>query len=336
MKSNPRTLSRSLDSPDPNVRFYFFHGYGPSQSRAHAERLLKGLRADKAPLAAADLKSDPASLADEAGAIELFGGRRALWIEPAGEEIAEAVEALLQAGAAESPVIAVAGGLKKSSRLLQLAEAHALALTHQSYELSDRDAEKLVEELAAMEGLRPAPGVAAQIVASANGERGVITQEVTKFALFIGASPEKPAVLDSEALEAVGAGSEGEWIHLGDLALSGDAAAVADELSRTSGQDPISLLRAIQRRLLMLAPLRARVDEGRRLHDVVTSAGKAVFFKEKELVAKLLSMWDSPAIARLLERIGALERELMRSVSPPEVESMGEELVAVARAARRR
>lgn len=336
MKSNPRNIGRTLDEPDLNVRFYLFHGYDPAQSRAQAERLLKGLSAERVAIAASTLKGDPATLVDEAGAIGLFGGKRALWIEPAGEEIADAVEALLQATASESPAIAITGALRKVSRLLQLAEADPLALAHQSYELSERDAERLVEELATGEGLRMAPGIAAQIAGAANGERGIIAQELAKLALYVGASPEAPALLDSDALEAIGAGSEGHWIHLGDLALAGEAAEVSDELSRTSGLEAISLVRAIQRRLLMLAPLRARVDEGRRPSDVVTSAGKSVFFKEKELVTKLLSLWDSPTLARVSERVGSLERALMRPDSPPGVEAIGEELIAIARAARRR
>lgn len=336
MKSNPRTLARSLDSPDADIRFYLFHGYDPAQSRAHAERLLKGLRAEKADIAAASLKGDPAALADEAGAIGLFGGKRALWIEPAGDEIAEAAEALLQASAAESPTIAIAGVLRKTSKLLQLVEAHPLAFAHQSYELSERDAEQLVEALGMQEGLRLAPGVAAQIAAAANGERGIIVQELAKLALYLGASPEVPALVDPEALEAIGAGSEGEWIHLGDVALSGDSAAVAEGFAGAAAIEPISLLRASQRRIQMLAPLRAKVDEGRRPGDVVASAGKSVFFKEKELVTKLLAIWDSEALARISERLGALERRLMRSDSPPDAEAVGEELVAIARVARRR
>jgi DNA polymerase-3 subunit delta len=336
VKSNPKSLGRTLDTPDPEIRFYLFHGYDPAQSRAAAERLLKGLAAEKSVIDASPLKSDPAALADEAGAIGLFSGKRALWIEPAGEEITEAVEALLQASATESPVIAVAGGLKKTAKLLQLAEAHPLALAHQSFELKERDSERLVEQLAATEGLRLAPGVAAQIATSANGNRGVMVQELTKLALYLGASPERPALLDSEALEAVGAGGEGEWVHLGDLALSGDASAVADELSRASGVDPVPLVRAAQRRLLMLAPLRAKVDEGRRPADVVASAGKSVFFKDKDMVTKMLSLWDSVSLARIADRIGALERDLMCTDPPPDVEAIGEELVAIARAARRR
>ena len=49
---------------------------------------------------------------------------RVIWIEPAGDEIADAVEALLDAPACESPVVAIAGALRKTSALLKLAESH--------------------------------------------------------------------------------------------------------------------------------------------------------------------------------------------------------------------
>jgi DNA polymerase-3 subunit delta len=68
----------------------------------------------------------------------------------------------------------------------------------------------------------------------------------------------------------------------------------------------------------------------------VASAGKSVFFKEKDLIVRLVSLWDSKALARVLERSGELERRLMRGDSPPAAEALEEELVAVARTARRR
>ena len=44
VKSDRRGIERLLDKPDPATRFYLFHGYDEGQSRAQAERLLKGLR----------------------------------------------------------------------------------------------------------------------------------------------------------------------------------------------------------------------------------------------------------------------------------------------------
>lgn len=337
MKSAKGAIGRTLDRPDPSVRFYLFYGPDEGQSRALGERLLKALGAEKVAISAQAAKSDPALLADEAGAIGLFGGKRAVWVEPAGDEITPAVEALLEASACESPVVAIAGTLRKTSSLVKLAEAHALALAHISYEPSQRDAEELVGEVARTEGLRLAPGVAARIASAAGNDRGIITQELVKLALYVGATAGSVRDADHDALDAVGAGAEGDSMRLGDWALSGDLDRLSHELDM-AGADavPVSVIRALQRRLLMLAAIRAKVENGQRPHDAVTSAGKSVFWKEKELVTRMVSRWDSAALARVFERCGELERRLMRPDAPPDAEALEEELVAIARTARRR
>jgi DNA polymerase III subunit delta len=330
-------LGRALDRPDRAIRFYLFYGPDEGQSRAYGERVLKGLEAEKASISAQAAKADPALLADEAAAIGLFGGKRALWVEPAGDEIASAVEALLDASSVESPVIAIGGALRKASPLVKLAEADPHALAHISYELSERDAERVVDELARDEGLRLAPGLAGRIASAAGNERGIIAQELAKLALYTGATSEAPKSVDRDTLDEIGAGAEGDWMRLADLALGGDLERLSHELDASAADaEPITVVRALQRRLLMLAPIRSKVDQGVRPHDAVTSAGKSVFFKEKELVARLVTLWDSNALARVLERSGALERRLMSGDSPPPAEALEQELVAIARTARRR
>ena len=337
MKSARGALAQALDRPDPAIRFYLFYGQNEGQSRGHAERLLKGLEAEKFVVAAQAAKADPALLADEASAIGLFGGKRALWIEPAGDEITAAVESLLEAAAVESPVIAIAGALRKTSTLVKLAEAHRQALAHISYDLNERDAERLVSDIAATEGVRLSDGIAARIAAAAGNDRGIIVQELAKIAIYAGATPASPRQVDRDTLDEIGAGAEGDWTRLADLALAGDLAALSEELEATvADTEAVSVVRGLQRRLLMLAPIRARVEQGSRPHDAVTSAGKSVFWKDKDLVVKLVSLWDSKALARVFERSGELERRLMSRDSPPAAEALEEELVAIARTARRR
>jgi DNA polymerase-3 subunit delta len=337
MRSTKGNLGRALDRPDPAIRFYLFYGQDEGQSRAYGERLLKGLEAEKAAISAQAVKSDPALLADEAAAIGLFGGKRTLWIEPASDDVAPAVEALLDAPNVESPVIAIAGALRKTSPLVKVVETDPHAFAHISYELGERDAERVVEDLARNEGLRLAGGVAARIASAAGNERGIIAQELAKLALYTDATPESPKQVERDTLDEIGAGAEGDWMRLGDLALAGDVDRLSHELVVSAADaEPITVVRALQRRLLMLAPIRAKVDRGARPHDAVTSAGKSVFWKDKDLITRLISLWDSKALARVLERSGALERRLMSADSPPQAEALEEELVAIARTARRR
>ena len=266
MKVAKGGIERALDQPDGSVRLYLFYGPDEGQSRSHGERLLKALGATRFVANAGAVRSDPALLADEAGAMSLFGEPRAIWVEPAGDEIADGVDALLSAPASESPVIVIAGALRKTSALLKLAEGHPLALAHISYI------------------------------------------------------------------------PEGDFLKLADLALSGELSQVSQELARLSsgGSEAIPVIRALQRRLLMLAPMRARVDSGERSGAVMASLGKSLFWKDKPLIETLLGTWDARGLETVAERAGKLERSLMRGDAPPPSEALGEELTAIARRAARR
>ena len=338
MKLSRGDLGRALDRPDPDVRLYLFHGPDESQSRGHGERLLKSLGAERFFILHQSVKSDPALLADEAGAMNLFGGPRAVWIDGAGDEISGGVDALLSAPAIQSPVIVVAGALRKTSALLKLAESHRQVLCYGSYPLEGGGAEQMIMEVGRTEGLRIERGVAARVAEACGNDRGIAVQELAKLALFVGASPESPKELDHAALDAVGAEmAEGDWMRLADVALSGDSRTLAGELGRLPATaEPIPVLRALQRRLLMLAPLRARVERGESPDAVLKSLGRALFFKDEPLVRRLLHAWPADALATAADRAGKLERSLMLGPGIPPADALGEELLAVARAARRR
>jgi DNA polymerase III subunit delta len=337
MKASKASIGRVLDQPAPQVRFYLFHGPDEAQSRALGERLLQALGATRFVVNAGAIKSDPAALADEAGAMSLFGGKRLIWIEPAGDEIAAGVEALLEAAAAESPVVAIAGSLRKTSALLKLAEGSDQAVAFAAYAPEGAEAERMVIEVGRRFGLKIAPPLAALVAESCGNDQAIVSQELQKLALYVDASPQSPKELDREAVAAVGAElTEGNLPGLADLALAGELAELADELARLPhAAEGIPIVRALQRRLLMLAPARARIERGDRSDAVMASFGKSLFWKDKGLIEKLLRLWDAKGLATVAERAGRLERELMFSPAPDQ-EALGEELLSIARAARSR
>ena len=215
----PASAARSI-SLTATIRFYLFHGPDEAQSRALGERLLESLGAIKFLVAAGAIKSDPAHLADEAGAMSLFGGTRVIWIEPATKEIDEAVRRCLTAAVAESPVVAIAGALPR----LGFAQARG------SFALGDRlcllcpeglDAERMVIDLGRRVGLKIAPRSRRGSPDAAGNDQAIVAQELQKLALYIDASPHTPKELDHDAIDAVGADTaEGDFLRLADLALA--------------------------------------------------------------------------------------------------------------------
>lgn len=336
MKVAKGAIDRTVDQPDRAVRFFLFYGEDEAGSRALAQRLLTALKAERQVLAASQLRSDPAALATEAGALAMFGGPRLLWIEPAGEEVVAAVEALLAAPAVEHPTVAIAGALRKTSGLLKLAEAHAAALAHCSYMPDARDAARLAVALGRAQGLRISPDVAARLAAGCGGDQAILRQELTKFALYLQADAETPKELLAEHLDLLGAEApDSDLGRPGDLALAGDLARLAEELAvaEDAGIEPLRVVRALQRRVMQLAPLRARIDEGQPLA-VVT---KGVFWKEQALVQRMLQRWSSARLTQVMSRLNRVERQLLQGggAAPPGPALLGEELLQVARASSR-
>lgn len=333
MKSVKGQIGAAVDRPDPKVRFYLFHGADEAGSRALAARLLAALGAEKVSIASASLKVDPAALADEAGAISMFGDKRLIWLEPAGGDAVPAVEALLSASAVESPVVAIAGALPKTSALLKLADSHPAALSHVSYTPEGREADRMVMELARREGLRVTQALASRIATAAGNDQAVAAQELAKYAVYLSASPNAPKDLDEDAVDALGAdSSDGDVGRAGDLALSGQLARLAEELERldSSGVEPIPAIRALQRRLLQLAGLRSRMDSGQSTDAVMAS----VFWKDKALFHKILSRWSSERLAHAMDRVAQLERQVLLSRVDDRA-ALGEELIQIGRVASR-
>ena len=336
MKASKASIGRAVDQPSADIRFYLFHGPDEAQSRALAARLLESLGAAKFLISSGAIKSDPASLADEAGAMSLFGGKRVVWIEPATKDIEEGVGALLEGPPGESPVVAIAGSLTKTSALLKLAESSAQALAFAAYAPEGQDAVRMVIDVGRRFGLKISPPVAARLADSADNDQAIVAQELQKLALYIDASPHAPKELEHGAIDDVGADSaEGDFQRLADLALAGDIGELTDELSRlpAGGSEAIPVVRSLQRRLLMLAPARARVERGERVDAVMTSLGRSLFWKDKGKVERMLAKWSAEDLATVADRAGKLERSLMFTPAPDR-EALGEELLAIARKAR--
>ena len=339
MKANRAQVEKALKTGGTQHRFFLLHGPDDSGSRGLLKLIAValGAEAERIDLSGADLRGDPARLADEAASIPLFGGARYIVVEGAGDESVAAVEALLEAPQAGNPVLLIAGGLRPTSRLLKLALGEASALAFASYVPEGGDADRLVLDLGRQRGLSMRPEVARRIADAAGGNRAVIESELDKFALYLDASPERPRPLEQDGVDLLGAASEGgDLSRLVDAVVGGDAQLLDAELLRLSGEgiEGIVLVRAVLRRMLLLARLRGEVERGNSVDAVMTSQGKSLFWKEKPVVAQQLGRWRSDVLARAAGRLLDAERQVKAAggLGPLAVD---EEMFAICRQAAR-
>ena len=338
MKANRPQIERGLAAPAGHG-FFLLYGPDDSGSRALARRLAAamGAEAERIELGGSDLRNDPARLADEAASISLFGGARYIVVEPAGDECAAAAEALLETPAAANPVVLIAGGLKPASKLLKLALAHPSALAFASYPPEGQEADRLASDLGRTIGLIVQPDVARRLASASGGNRDVLEQELRKLALYLDAAPERPQPLEHEALDAIGADAgEADLSRLVESVTSGNVKLLQEELLRleSEGVEGIPIIRAVLRRMSLLARLRAEVERGNSVDAVMASQGKSLFWKEKAPVSQQLGRWRSDLIAKSIGRLLEAERQVKASGAVGAA-AVDEELFAICRQAAR-
>jgi DNA polymerase-3 subunit delta len=343
LKASRGQIEKALDAAGQgsaaDVRFFLLYGPDEAGSQALAKRLERamGPQAERIDLDGATLKDDPARLADEAASFSMFGDRRWVRINGMGEESVPALTALLEAEVAGNPVIAVAGALKATSKLVKLALDHKGALAFISYQPDAREAEQIAVGIAREGGLRLPSDLARRIVDLANGDRALMAGEVEKLVLYLDAAPDRPREATAEALDALSADNpDTEVAPLVNAVLGGDLRAMHREMMSLSetGAAMASVIRPLLTRAMLIATIRDAFDASGRLEAAVESAGKAVFWKEKGLVSRQVRLWDSTGIARVIQRLLEAERASRGGRGTGDL-MVRHELLAIARQAAR-
>ncbi len=322
-----------------DTRLYLI--YGPDESMVAdmaaqmAARL--GPDAERIDLDSDKIRNDPALLTDEACSLSLFGGTRYVRLHVRREEGHSAFENLLNNANGGCPVIATAGDLKKTSKLIKLIDTSKLAKTFICYVPEEGNAASAIMTLAGTLGLKLERTLALRIARYTGQDRKLAALEIEKLALFYDAAPDRPAKVEITAFEALSAETGEENVQdLVNQVMSGNLKKLGAELtiSRQMGVDAIRIVRAMQRRVVTLAGLRVQVNANTSPADVVAKT-RSIFWKERGDFTDQLGRWQSARLAGLNGHLLDIEQRLMSVKAEVGVVILEQELTKIARAAAR-
>ncbi|MBV1705535.1 MAG: DNA polymerase III subunit delta, partial [Hyphomicrobiales bacterium] len=176
--------------PAAHLRLFLVHGPDEGLVRERARRIEKAwLDGADDPfaivsLAGDEVAQDPGKLADEAFAVSMFGGKRAIRVEIGARDAAAAFAALVERPPADCAVIALAGALRKGHALRSLFEGSRAAASVECYPDEARDLARLVEETLRAEGLAVDPDAREALVGLLGDDRMTTRSELAKLALY--------------------------------------------------------------------------------------------------------------------------------------------------------
>lgn len=343
MKLTGRRIERFIANPDPEIRAVLVYGPDAGLVSERAGRLVGAVVGDPsdpfrvAELSADDLAKDPARLADEAAAISMTGGRRAVRVRETGDGLAALLGQFLADAPGDALIVLEAGDLPARSRLRKLFESARVGAALPCYRDEARGVVMLADEVLQPAGLRMSPEARAYLAANLGGDRQVTRRELEKLVLFMGP------------------GAAGREISLSDVqACIGDTAALTleDVAYAAAEGDPVGLERSLQRAFQegaqWVAPLRAAARHFQRLHYVSGAvaagldAGDAmkrlqppVFWKLQERFRAQALAWPLGRLSRALSHLTEAEMRGKRGDLPGETLAARTLLDVAAQAPRR-
>jgi DNA polymerase III subunit delta len=324
---------------NPLVRLFLIYGPDESMVADMAAQMAAriGADAERIDLDSDKIRNDPALLTDEACSLSLFGGTRYVRLHIRREEGHGAIENLLTAKNGGAPVIATAGDLKKTGKLVKLVAASKLARTFVCYPPNEGEAASAIMALAGTMGLRLERALALRISRYTGQDRKLAALEVEKLALYYDAAPGRPAKVEIAAFEALSAETGEENVQdLVNQVMSGNLKKLGTEIiaSRQMGVDAVRIVRALQRRAVMLAGLRAQLNEHISPAQLVEKT-RSIFWKERGDFTDQLGRWQSSRLAGLNSHLLEIEARLMSVKAELGTVILEQELTRIARAAAR-
>jgi DNA polymerase-3 subunit delta len=336
VKATQKNFASTAAKAVREARIFYFCGpdeSGSSDAAATIARLLG--EAEKIELSGSELRKDPARLADEARSVSLFGDKRVIQVRCAGDEVHDAVEALVASPVAGWPVLIVAGGATDKSRVAKLLADRPDALVAMFYAPDVRSVAQVVRTMADGLGVRLNDDLAERIARNAALDARMARSEVEKLALYLDASPQAPRTADVQALDAIGAVNEDDGLMpLVNVALSGESGRLAGELARMRelGLNPVGILLMAERRAAQLAQLSGKLDKRGDINALLEQ--ERVFFRDKADIANQMRRWRGRKLERLLVKLADMHRALLADSRNAEL-LLVQGFVEIARAAAR-
>jgi len=299
-------IDQFIAKPGSAIRVVLVYGPDAGLVRERSDALMRTAVPDLSdPFLVAELGGDaiardPALLADEAAAIALTGGRRAVRVRDAGDAIVAAVKSMLAGPSGDSLVVLQAGELAPRSTLRRLIEGEDSAAAVPCYADEIRDLDRVIRETLGADGLSVSPDASAYLAANLGSDRGVTRSELQKLALYAHGGGQV------ELADAVAVVGDSAALSLDDLcfaAIDGDMAATDRALERSlqEGVSEVAVLRAVSRHLMRLQITVGRIDRGEAPERAVKSLRPPVFFKRESQFRRQVESWSRTRIAQALE-----------------------------------
>jgi DNA polymerase-3 subunit delta len=305
VKVEASAAERFAAEPPRNLFAILVFGADQGLVRERADRIARTAVSDLGdPFRTAELLEDalsesPGRLREEAAAIPMLGGKRVVRVRGASNSHAGLFEAYLESPVKDALVVVEAGDLSKSSSLHRVFAEAAGAAAVPCYLDTPSTLEGLIRETLEAAGFSLDPAALAEATSRLGSDRALTRRELEKLVLY--ASGEKQ-ITREHVLAVFGDESELRMEAVCDAAGEGDYVRLDRQLARLweTGVTPVAMTRVALAHFQRLLLMRAKVDSGTAIRDLVESARPPVHFRRKRSLQAQIARWNVTRLEQAL------------------------------------
>ena len=347
MKIKATQADRFTAAPPSGIQAILLYGPDAGLVRERSNRLAKTIVDDLSDpfrvveLTDANLKQDPARLADEAAAMSMIGGRRLVRVRGASDGLAKIFRGLLDAPhpIGDALILVEAGELGPRSTLRRAFEDAGTAAALPCYADDAGTLERVIRDTLKSAGLAADPAAAAFLIDHLGVDRGVTLRELEKLCLYMSADLKSAArtlapVTLEDVQACIGEAGGASLDALIDAAASGDLAGLDANLARARDADlnAVAILSALNRHLLQLHQVLGQTEAGGHLDTTLRGLRPPVHFSRQAALKRQCQLWSrrrpDRALALVMEADAAC-----KTTGMPDRALCGQTLIRIAQAA---
>jgi len=261
-----------------------------------------------------ELASEPSRLVDEALAIPMFGGRRAIRVRAGSRSFVAGVETLAATPPKECRIVIEAGDIKPDNALRKACEKAVSAVAIGCYPDAEADLAKLIDDELRASNLQIGRDARAVLMTLLGGDRQASRNEVRKLALY--AHGQGEITLD-DVMACVSDASDLKLDVIVDAAFSGKPQIVESEFVKAmvAGTYPGQIILAAQRHAAFLHKTSLTVEGGTPAATALDSGFPRLHFSRKAAAETALRNLGTPRLAQIIDQLATAALDTRRQAT---------------------
>ncbi len=264
-----------------------------------------------------DVSSDPGALFGEFNGQSLMGGRRAIIIRDADNNLTKHLKALLEDTVSDNLLIISSSSLNKKSSLVKLAEESDKLAAIACYEDRDEDIYATARNLFIENGVTIGNEALQLLCARLSNDRLANLGEIDKLITYIG---DKKNVMPEDVRAVISDTSSSSMDDIAFAAASGltDKALAAYSRLVNEGTEQVSIVRNLTYHFNKLLVCQGHMENGDTIDKAVFKLQPRVIFYRENAFKRQVSIWPKDKIFSVLELLYKCERDCKTTNMPVE------------------